>query len=158
MAAPGVFLGRVALEPKLLKSFIYFRCHGSFNESGTLPCRIRGKSSSQIGQQDLRFVRRGVSYCSAVAGGFLALPSPSLGVSSLDLGRSRKVSGPFLLAFGLLRAGGLSRGFIPPPPGRAATPPTGSWQGDPTAVRTRSPGARTRPTARSGARPYTAPG
>ena len=53
-------------------------------------------------------MRRGVSYCSAVARGFLALPSPSLGVSSLDLGRSRKVSGPFLLAFGVLRAGSLS--------------------------------------------------
>ena len=50
-------------------------------------------------------MRRGVSYCSAVAGGFLALPSPSLGVSSLDLGRSRKVSGPFLLAFGVLSFG-----------------------------------------------------
>jgi len=76
----------------------------SFNALETLPCRIRGESSSQIGQQDLRFVRRGVSYCSAVARGFLALPSPSLGVSSLDLGRSRKVSGPFLLAFGFLPA------------------------------------------------------
>src|SRR6202050_1770916 len=102
MAAPGVFLGRVALEPKRLKSISYSWCHVSFNESGTLPCRICGKSSPQIGQQDLRFVRRGVSYCSAVAGGFLALPSPSLGVSSLDLGRSRKVSGPFLFLFSLI--------------------------------------------------------
>src|SRR3984885_13977931 len=92
----------------MLKTISYFRCHISFNEPGTLPCRIRGESSGQIGQQDLRFVRRGVSYCSAVARGFLALPSPSLGVSSLDLGRSRKVSGPFLLAFGVLRAGSLS--------------------------------------------------
>src|ERR1700688_4758956 len=129
----------------------------SFNQSETLPCRIRGKSSPQIGQQHLRFVRRGVSYCSAVAGGFLALPSPSLGVSSLDLGRSRKVSGPFLLVFGLLHAGGSPRP-IAPPPGRAATPPAGSRQGDPKAVRTRSPSAQTRPTARSDARPYTAPG
>ena len=62
---------------------------------------ILGENAGEIGQQHLRFVRRGVSYCSAVAGGFLALPSPSLGVSSLDLGRSRKVSGPFLLLFGL---------------------------------------------------------
>src|SRR5262249_52269108 len=45
----------------------------------------------------LRFVRRGVCCCSAVARGPLLLPSPSLGVSSLDLGRSRKVSGPFSL-------------------------------------------------------------
>src|SRR5579862_8512951 len=124
----------------------------------TLPCRIRGESSGQIGQQDLRFVRRGVSYCSAVARGFLALPSPSLGVSSLDLGRSRKVSGPFLLAFGVSCAGGWSPEPIRLLPGRAATPPAGSRQGDPTIARTRPPGARTRPTARSGARPYTAPG
>ena len=95
--APGVLLGRGARVPKYLRSFIYLWRHNSFNESERLPCRIRGKSSGRIGQQDLRFVRRGVSYCSAVAGGFLALPSPSLGVSSLDLGRSRKVSGPFLL-------------------------------------------------------------
>src|SRR5580692_4758047 len=86
----------------MLKPISYFWRHISFNESGTLPCRIRGESSRQIGQHHLRFVRRGVSYCSAVAGGFLALPSPSLGVSSLDLGRSRKVSGPFLLVFDLL--------------------------------------------------------
>src|SRR5580698_7243132 len=130
----------------------------SFNEAETLPCRIRGKSSRQIGQQHLRFVRRGVSYCSAVAGGFLALPSPSLGVSSLDLGRSRKVSGPFLLVFGFAQAGGSSPGPIPPPPDRAAAPPSGWRRGDPTRARTRPPTARTRPTARSGARPYTAPG
>src|SRR5271154_352254 len=86
----------------MLKSIIYFWRHISFNEPETLPCRICGESSGQIGQQHLRFVRRGVSYCSAVARGFLALPSPSLGVSSLDLGRSRKVSGPFLLGLGLL--------------------------------------------------------
>ena len=100
----GVHLSRVVPVSKVLKPISYFSRRISFNESGTLPRRIRGKSSSQIGQQDLRFVRRGVSYCSAVAGGFLALPSPSLGVSSLDLGRSRKVSGPFLLVFAFLHA------------------------------------------------------
>ena len=68
---------------------------GSLTQREGLLCTIRGKTAGQIGQYDLRFVRRGVSYCSAVAGGFLALPSPSLGVSSLDLGRSRKVGGPF---------------------------------------------------------------
>ena len=94
----GVFLGRAGLVPKRLRLISYLWRHISFNESETLPCRIHGKSSGRIGQQDLRFVRRGVSYCSAVARGFLALPSPSLGVSSLDLGRSRKVSGPFLFA------------------------------------------------------------
>jgi hypothetical protein len=51
-----------------------------------------------IGQQHLLFVRRGVYCCGAVARGSLALPSPSLGVSSLDLGRSRNVSGPFSFA------------------------------------------------------------
>src|SRR5580704_5942193 len=128
-------------------------CPASCNAPETLPCGIRGESSGQIGQQDLRFVRRGVSYCSAVAGGFLALPSPSLGVSSLDLGRSRKVSGPFLLAFGVLRAGDWSPGPIRLLPCRAATPPAGSRQGGPTIARTPPPSARTRPTVRSGARP-----
>jgi hypothetical protein len=47
-----------------------------------------GEIAGGIGQQGLRFVRRGVCCCSAVARGFLALPPPSLGVSSLDLGRS----------------------------------------------------------------------
>src|SRR5271154_358402 len=125
----------------------------SFNEPETLPCRIYGESSGQIGQQHLRFVRRGVSYCSAVARGFLALPSPSLGVSSLDLGRSPQVSGPLLFVFSLwawvLHAGGSSPGLIPLPPCRAATPPSGSRQGDRTIVRTRPPSARTRPTAHS---------
>src|SRR5579863_6161399 len=51
-----------------------------------------------IGQQRLRFVRRGVYCCSAVARELLPLPSPSLGVSSLDLGRSSNVSGPFSLS------------------------------------------------------------
>jgi hypothetical protein len=46
------------------------------------------KNTEQLGQQGLRFVRRGVCCCSAVTRGSLALPSPSLGVSSLDLGRS----------------------------------------------------------------------
>ena len=105
---PGVFLGRAVVVPKGLESISYLCFSVSLNEAETLPCRIRGESSGQIGQQDLRFVRRGVSYCSAVARGFLALPSPSLGVSSLDLGRSRKVSGPFLLRFGVWRAGGSS--------------------------------------------------
>src|ERR1700692_4714003 len=113
--ALGVILCRAVLVPKFLSCNSYFLSHTSFNEPGTLPCRIRGKSSGQIGQQDLRFVRRGVSYCSAVARGFLALPSPSLGVSSLDLGRSRKVSGPFLLRFARRR---LVAGTIPPPPDR----------------------------------------
>src|SRR5580692_7863235 len=94
--------GQVDLVPKWLKSIGYLWRHISLSRPEWLPCRIHGKSSGRIGQQDLRFVRRGVSYCSAVAGGFLALPSPSLGVSSLDLGRSRKVSGPFLLVFDLL--------------------------------------------------------
>src|SRR5262249_12250068 len=58
---------------------------------------ISGENAGQLGQQHLRFVRRGVCCCSAVARGPLLLPSPSLGVSSLDLGRSRKVSGPFSL-------------------------------------------------------------
>src|SRR6201993_3805601 len=49
----------------------------------------------EIGRPALNFVQRGVCCCSAVTGDSLALPSPSLGVSSLDLGRSRKVSGPF---------------------------------------------------------------
>src|SRR5580704_2843904 len=155
---PGVFLGRVAIEPMFLKSIIYLWRHISFNEPETLPCRIRGESSLRIGQHHLRFVRRGVSYCSAVAGGFLALPSPSLGVSSLDLGRSRKVSGPFLLVFGFAQASGSSPGPIPPPPCRAAAPPSGWRRGDPTRVRTHLPTARTRPTARSGARLYTALG
>jgi hypothetical protein len=53
-------------------------------------------NAGELGQQHLRFVRRGVCCCSAVARGFLLLSSPSLGVSSLDLGRSRKVSGLFL--------------------------------------------------------------
>jgi hypothetical protein len=100
-AARRIF-GQLDLVPKWLKSIDYLWRHISLSRSERLPCRIRGKSSGRIGQQDLRFVRRGVSYCSAVAGGFLALPSPSLGVSSLDLGRSRKVSGPFLLVFGVL--------------------------------------------------------
>jgi hypothetical protein len=38
----------------------------------------------------LIFVRRGVGYCNAVA-----IPLPSLGVSSLDLGRLPPASGPF---------------------------------------------------------------
>ena len=58
---------------------------------------ISGENAGQLGQQHLRFVRRGVCCCSAVARGPLLLPSPSLGVSSLDLGRCRKVSGPFSL-------------------------------------------------------------
>jgi len=91
--------------PKGLTTISYYRSSRSFNETEGLPCTIRGKTQAPIGQQDLRFVRRSVSYCSAVAGGFLALPSPSLGVSSLDLGRSRKVSGPFLLGFDRFRAG-----------------------------------------------------
>src|SRR5262249_23075139 len=56
-----------------------------------------GENAGQLGQQHLRFVRRGVCCCSAVARRPFLLPSPSLGVSSLDLGRSRKVSGPFSL-------------------------------------------------------------
>ena len=54
----------------------------------------RGKRSSEE-LIALNFVRRSVCCCSAVARDSLSLPSPSLGVSSLDLGRSRKVSGPF---------------------------------------------------------------
>jgi len=87
--------------PKGLTTISYYRYSRSFNETEGLPCTIRGKTQAPIGQQGLRFVRRSVSYCSAVAGGFLALPSPSLGVSSLDLGRSRKVSGPFLFGLAL---------------------------------------------------------
>jgi hypothetical protein len=66
------------------------------------PAQIAGEIqqiSEELGQQHLRFVRRGVYCCSAVAGGSLALPSPSLGVSSLDLGRSSNVSGPFSLLY-----------------------------------------------------------
>src|ERR1700722_20215364 len=44
---------------------------------------------------------------------------------------------------------------IPLPPDRAEIPPAGSRQDDPTAARIPPPSARTRPTARSGARPYT---
>src|SRR5580700_10934198 len=126
--------GQVDLVPKWLKSIGYLWRHISLSRPEWLPCRIHGKSSGRIGQQDLRFVRRGVSYCSAVAGGFLALPSPSLGVSSLDLGRSRKVSGPFLLVFGFAQASGSSPGPIPPPPCKAAAPPSGWRRGGPTRV------------------------
>src|SRR4029077_11052292 len=99
------FWAGAGFTPKRLTTISYCRYSRSFHETEGLPCTIRGKTPAPIGQQDLRFVRRSVSYCSAVAGGFLALPSPSLGVSSLDLGRSRKVSGPFLLGFGFSRPG-----------------------------------------------------
>src|SRR5580704_7957826 len=73
---PGVFLGRAVVVPKGLESISYLWPSVSLNEPETLPCRIRGESSGQIGQQDLRFVRRGVSYCSAVARGFLPRLGP----------------------------------------------------------------------------------
>jgi hypothetical protein len=43
-----------------------------------------------IAFRTLHFVRRGVNYCNAVV-----IPLPSLGVSSLDLGRLLYASGPF---------------------------------------------------------------
>src|SRR5271155_3545011 len=61
--------------------------------------QIAGKNSRPTVPRDLYLVRRSVCCCSAVARGSLPLPSPSLGVSSLDLGRSRKVSGPFSFSF-----------------------------------------------------------
>ncbi len=76
-------------------------------------------NTGQKGQEPLRFVRRGVCCCSAVARGSLSLPSPSLGVSSLDLGRSRKVSGLFLFRRHSGRPGRVGTGLF----GRRAVGP-----------------------------------
>src|SRR5580692_2931468 len=124
----------------------------------TLPCRIRGESSGQIGQQDLRFVRRGVSYCSAVARGFPRATVALLGRFLPRLGPLPQGERPLsFLVCGFVRRRFVA-GTIPPPPCRAATPPTGSRQGDRKAVRTRPPNARTRRIVHNVARPYTAPG
>src|SRR5882757_10711319 len=56
-----------------------------------------------FGWQALIFVRCGVGYCNAVA-----IPLPSLGVSSLDLGRS-SVSGPFFWPAGIGTAKAIRR-------------------------------------------------
>ena len=107
------------------------------------------------GQQHLLFVRRDVYCCSAVARGSLALPSPSLGVSSLDLGRSSNVSGPFSFShYARFRRSRWPGDAIRRRPDTAAVPqaefPPAGRPGSP--VRQR--GGRTRRSARSGVRPY----
>src|ERR1700691_1501543 len=79
---------------------IYFKSRDGGGAAATEVLNLRQhcpKKPQEIGQQPLYFVRRSVCCGSAVARGSLPFPSPSLGVSSLDLGRSRKVSGPFSL-------------------------------------------------------------
>src|SRR5207245_11554584 len=57
-------------------------------------------------QRPLPFVRRGVYCCSAVTR-LVAFPPPSLGVSSLDLGRLHPQAAPFFALFSVVPSAGL---------------------------------------------------
>src|SRR5271169_880713 len=109
-ARSGRLLARFWANPELWYKYLKYNIHFlgfSIPLKNPSSARYAAKSlgkPKQIGQQHLCFVRRGVCCCSAVARGSLPLPSPSLGVSSLDLGRSRKVSGPFSFPKGFSNA------------------------------------------------------
>src|SRR4029079_17478384 len=98
-----------------------------------------------MGRRDLRFVQRGSILLQRGIELRLGSPPPSLGVSSLDLGR-RLARGPFL--FG--GSGGL--GAIPPRRDRAAALRPGSQPGGPPESPDRRQGGQTPPSVRSGAR------
>jgi hypothetical protein len=149
---------------------------------------IMGENAVEIGQQHLRFVRRGVCCCSAVAressldtvallGRFL----PRLGplpqgerpfFFSGRFGCSRKVSGAFLLSSSTFfisaffistarrrrTASVLSKPIRLPPPDRGAILPAEFPRAGRQESRIQQRAARTMPPAGSGARPYTAPG
>ena len=146
---------------------------------------IMGENAVEIGQQHLRFVRRGVCCCSAVAresslntvallGRFL----PRLGplpqgerpfFFSRRFGRSRKVSGAFLLSSTFFISACFMSTVVAvrrccltpirlPPPDRGAILPAEFPRAGRQESRIQQRAARTMPPAGSGARPYTAPG
>ena len=115
-----------------------FRCPGE--DQPCAACRALGQQSLLF---HLHFVRCGVSYCGAVA-----IPPPSLGVSSLDLGRSA-TGGPFFCRWRVIGGEPTRRR-----PDRAAAPRAESPPPGRPASRGRRRAGRTKPIARTGARPY----
>src|SRR6202012_3128681 len=122
---------------------------------------IPGENAGEIGQQHLRFVRRGVYCCSAVA------RESSLNAVAL-LGRFLPRLGPppqgerplsfpaqiFLSAIGPAVARAIRSAAIPPPlPDRGAIPRAESQRADRPGSRTRRLTERTTPRVGSGARP-----
>jgi hypothetical protein len=112
-----------------------------------------GGNAGELGQQDLRFVRRGVCCCSAVAGDSSRVTVALLGRFLPRLGPLPQGERPFFIYLTTSEPPRCSRSAIPRPRDRAAAPRAGSGPGGPPGFRIRPRAWRTRRHADTGARP-----